>query len=138
MEKTLHFTNGQISADIRVKLRGDRLSISGVVYEGERLLRSESNLISGGQCLDEARSIIPEKLAEVWERWHLNDMRAGTHRQEEALRPVKDTFDRLNWYDEACNYLSSIDLLFDGDYKYGSAWLTEELPADVIEYIESL
>lgn len=138
MEKTLHFTNGQISADIDVKLESGRLSISGVVYEGEKLLRSERNLISAGQCLDEARDILPAKLAEVWERWHLNDLRAGTYRQEEALRSVKDTFDRLNWYDEACKYLSSLDLLFDGEYKYGSAWLTEELPEDVIEYIESL
>lgn len=138
MEKTLHFTNGEISADIDVTLENGRLSISGVVYEGKKLLKSERNLISAGQCLEEARPIIPERLAEVWDRWHLNDMRPGTQRQQEALNQVKDTFNRLTWYDEACAYLASLDLLVDNGYKYGSAWLTEELPQEVVEYIESL
>lgn len=139
IKKTKHYTNGKISADIDIEINDGRLSISGVVYEGERLLKSERNLISAGQCLEDARSLLPEKLAQIWEYWHLNDMRAGTFAQEQALREVKDSFDRrLSWYEQACAYLQSIDLLYDNGYKYGSAWLTEELPGDVIEYVKNL
>lgn len=138
MEKTLHFTNGEKSVDLDVRLENGRLSISGVAYTGKKLLKSERNLISAGQCIDSVKDIIPGVLAEIWERWHLNDMRAGTPAQEEALREVKDSFDRLNWYDNACAYLENKGLLVDNGYRYGSKWLTEELPADVIEYVQSL
>lgn len=138
MKKQLHYSNGTKSADIDVQIHNGRLSISGVVYEGKKLLKSERNLISGGQCLDEAKDLLPQRLAEVWERWHLNDMRAGTPAQEEALNAVKGTFNRLNWYDEACSYLASVSLLEDNGYRYGTAWLTEELPQDVVDYVQSL
>lgn len=138
IKKTKHYTNGQISADIDLEINNGRLSISGVVYEGARLLKSERNLISAGQCLDDAKELLPERLVQIWEYWHLNDMRAGTFAQEQALKEVKDSFDRLDWYTQACAYLESIGLLYDNGYKYGSAWLTEELPEDVIEYVKNL
>lgn len=138
MEKTLHFTNGEKSANIDISLENGRLSITGVVYTGKWLLKSERNLISCGQCLDECRDIIPAQLAEIWERWHLNDMKAGTYNQEKALDAVKCTFSRLDWYTEACNYLTSINLYEDNGYRYGSAWLTEELPTEVINYVSAL
>lgn len=138
MKKLKHYTNGQKSVDLDIKIENGRLSIVGWAYTGEKLLKSEKNLISGGQCIDEARDLVPEKLLEIWERWHLNDLRAGTPAQEQALREVKHTFSRLDWYTDACNYLSSIDLLIDNGYKYGTAWLTEELPQDVIDYLEAL
>lgn len=138
IQKAKHYTDGKISADIDIHIEAGRLSITGVVYEGERLLRSERNLISAGQCLEDARTLLPEKLSEIWERWHLNDMRAGTFSQEQALREVKDSFDRLSWYEQACDYLNSVGLLYDNGYKYGTAWLTEELPEDVIEYVKNL
>ena len=138
MKKTLHFSNGIKSADIDVTLNNGRLSISGTVYHGKKLLKSEKNLISAGQCLEKSAELIPQKLANIWKRWHLNDLRAGTPAQEKALEPVKDTFSRSNWYDEACRYLASINLYDDNGYRYGSAWLREELPEDVVEYVQNL
>ncbi len=138
MKKNLHFSNETKSADIEIRLENGRLSITGTVYTGKKLLKSEKNLISAGQCREEAKDLIPSKLVDIWERWHLNDMRAGTLAQEQALREVKDSFSRLNWYDQACDFLKSVNLLDDNGYRYGSAWLTEELPQDVINYIESL
>lgn len=138
MKKTLHFTNGAKSADIDIDLKNGRLSISGVVYEGKKLLKSEKNLICAGQCQDEARDLIGEKLFQVWERWHLNDMRAGTPAQENALSEVKHTFNRINWYEQACDYLKCKGLLVDDGHRYGTAWLTEALPQDVVQYLESL
>ena len=68
--------------------RGGRLSITGV--EGPKCNGDAKG--SCGQCLDALRNcnpwltpphgkepiVDPVKLAAVWERWHLNDMRAGT------------------------------------------------------------
>lgn len=76
------------------------------------------------------------KIKEIWERWHLNDMRAGTPSQEEFVRSWKleNTYD----YDRACKALDEVGLLFDDGYKYGSGWLKEEVPDYVIRYLFTL
>lgn len=77
-----------------------------------------------------------DKLNVIWDRWHLNDMRAGTILQEKAIREwvVNNRYD----YTSACEYLKSINLYEDGDYKYGTAWLKEDLPVDVIDFLCNL
>ena len=77
------------------------------------------------------------RLKVMWERWHLNDMRAGTPRQEEAVRKWRPTADDPS-YQGACNMFESIGLLTDGDYRYGSGWLKEEVPFDVLEWLFTL
>lgn len=77
------------------------------------------------------------RLKQVWQCWHLNDMRAGTPKQEEAIRRWRSTTDDPS-YDAACKMLESIDLLFDNGYRYGTAWLKEEVPLDVLEWLFSL
>lgn len=138
MNKKLHFTNGKESADIDVKIKDNRLSISGIVYTGKKLWKNERNFISCGQCQETALElkIIPQKLFDVWERWHLNDMRAGTPQQEEIVREARKA-GRLS-YQDAVKLLESHELLIDNGYRYGTAWLTEELPSEVVEYLESL
>ena len=66
------------------------------------------------------------------------DLRAGTQRQEDALRKYYEINPRRHSYDEACEYLSEVGLLVDNGYKYGSSWLTEEVPQDVIRWLFSL
>jgi hypothetical protein len=73
------------------------------------------------------------KLHNVWKRWHLNDMRAGTPEQMEALREAK-----INGYDEACQFLKEKGLYEVDGYRYGSKWLHEEPPQEVIDFLESL
>ena len=76
------------------------------------------------------------KIKKIWERWHLNDMKAGTPRQEEFIR---------NWcltheydYANALLALSEAGLLVDNGYRYGNSWLKEEVPEDIIRYLFSL
>ena len=83
-----------------------------------------------------------EKLIRIWNRWDLNDMRTGSPDQEAALRNNKVT---RAFYPQAVAYLESLGLhpdpncLVDGKpYSYGSRWLKEELPEEVIKYLESL
>lgn len=114
-----------------------------------------------GQCVDKVAAYFPEnqtarRMVEIWERWHLNYMKAGTPRQEAWLREHKDSFPGYPtmYYDWACIMLRSENALADHDidflqpdmqlpcdggepYYYGAAWLKEEIPADVIAEIES-
>lgn len=77
------------------------------------------------------------QLQRMWKRWHLNDMRAGTPKQEEAVRNWRKTAEDKG-YEAACKMLESIGLLVDGGYRYGSRWLKEEVPLEVIEWLFSL
>lgn len=73
--------NGAIAnIDIEFTSEG-RLSISGDVREFGRYGNA-----SAGQCQDLMLELFPEskRLYEIWERWHLNDMRAGCEHQRAA------------------------------------------------------
>lgn len=74
------------------------------------------------------------KLREYWERWHLNDTNAGTPKQEAAVRAWKAAGNKYD-YKDACNYLKTIDLYEDDGYRYGSKWLFEEVPQEVIRWL---
>jgi hypothetical protein len=96
----------------------------------------------GGQCVETIRKIWghrPEiaELCDLWDRWHLNDLRAGTRKQSEALRGKKNR-SKHEHYTWACNYLKRKGLLVDQGYKYGAEWLFEEIPATVVKRIKSL
>lgn len=82
------------------------------------------------------------ELIKIWNRWHLNNLRAGSPDQESALRNTQITGD---FYPQALAYLKNLGLhpdpncLVDGKpYSYGSRWLKEELPEEVIKYLEAL
>lgn len=76
------------------------------------------------------------KVQSIWNRWHLNDLRAGTPKQEEFIREWK--LSHRYDYTKACEALEEAGLLYDNGYKYGSSWLKEELPTEVIKYLFSL
>jgi hypothetical protein len=69
----------------------------------------------------------------------LNSVRAGSVNQEIALRSHFGNTDFS--YDEACDYLKSINLLYDKeqhDYKYGSGWNYLTIPSKDLQEILSL
>ena len=94
-----------------------------------------------GQAIDEIAKAykgnpLAEKIVNWWRKYHLNDMHAGTPKQEEALNKAGIT----NWaddYDICRKYLASIGLLYDNGYKFGSAWLKEEIPANDLQDIKA-
>lgn len=150
---------------VKVDWNGKRLSITGV--DGPK---SNGDARGGcGQIIDTLRELgvyapgwdkaKAEELARVWERWHLNDMRAGCEHQraeewdERPIDPTKpthsygkhfpgqqqDSWNMLAWVrqDEHSEGLLMKPCDVCG-YKYGSAWLTEEVPAEVLEYLQGL
>ena len=76
------------------------------------------------------------KIYKFWKKYHLNDLHAGTPKQEKALKKVELLGG--NYYDEACEYLKSINLYEDNGYKYGSSWLKEEIPTKDLNEIKKL
>lgn len=75
-------------------------------------------------------------LLKLWRRWHLNDLRAGTKVQTDALSawegyPEAD-------YKASCDYLESIGLLEERGYRYGHAWLFERVPNEVLNQLTDI
>jgi hypothetical protein len=113
------------------------LSITGRIKYGTR------GAEHGGQCVDEIRKIwghIPEvsELCDLWDRWHLNDLRAGTKAQMEIIRKLSKCPVPTDWYTWACLTLKSHDLLEDRGYSFGREWLFEVIPVTVVKRIQDL
>lgn len=122
----------------KIVFNGGRLSITGVVGP------SIGGHCKGscGQIVDEVERGCPqlgfesgvlERFCAIWREWHLNDMRAGNASQRAFLRGR-----RYKDYSEACELLAEVGLLVESGYRYGTAWLREEVPLEVVEFLRSL
>lgn len=110
--------------------RVTRLSISGAGLE-----RSARDIAYGGQCrdaLEELRELAPgwtqadvDSIAAIWDRWHLNDLRAACAHMD---LPEDKSYDARH----------HIECEAGTGYKYGTAWLVEPLPDDVVTEMQRL
>lgn len=141
------FNGDTIKVYVEISYANNRLSVVGSAYANRK---AERNMISSGQNIDEARKVTTpgpgltmddvRGVVDVWDRWHLNDMRAGcTHQRSfgwDAMHALESrgrytgmsearvrAFERIGRPCPACGY------------RYGSAWLSEEVPADVVEFV---
>lgn len=118
-------------------------SVSGNIWNLKR-----TDIVYGGQCLDteELDELAKEHksfatIRELWSKYHLNYLHAGTKEQEEALAMAyeKGILREYSDFDEKCEYLKNIDLYeveYKGSpYRYGSGWLYSPIPDDVLEQI---
>lgn len=106
-----------------------RLSVSGHYYD-KRAAKQKNDWTGGGQCVEKLRAVTPlagswtlqelTELADMWDRWHLNDMRAGCVHQT----PSKG---------DARHQLTTTPPCPETGYRWGHAWLYEPLPVDVVE-----
>lgn len=145
---------------IHIQWDGSELSISGV--EGPNAngdcLGSCGQITLGGEHHTDR---IPEydRIAEVWAAWHLNDMRPGCEHQRAegwASRPIdpskptsayglhfegqrQASWNMLAWVrrDEHPEGLLSHPCPECG-YRYGTRWLREDVPDDVIAFLAAL
>ncbi len=114
------------------------LSICGGVW-----LPHGKDIANGGQCGDTIKEFFKDRpsvmrLCEIWDSYHLNDMKSGTRLQHEALDARPKQKNPLDWYGDACAYLASKNLNPDRGYTFGSAWLYQPLPAEIVEEIKTL
>jgi hypothetical protein len=92
----------------------DVLSISGSLVGGGNN--------TCGQCLDEILEVFPDDdrikvIHKTWKQYHLNDMRAG------CVHQIEGNCSDQQIMAQVCSKTG---------YKYGSAWLFEEIPTQVL------
>jgi hypothetical protein len=139
------------SVYVKIEYHDGRLSFSGVegpLANGNckgsccqigQSLRAKANHLRLARGWNMAMLV---QLLSLWDRWHLNDLRAGSPAQEEYLRahPV-EVKSSENHYAATSKALSLAGLNPDGGfggYRYGTAWNTEPVPAHVLEWLTAL
>lgn len=155
MKKTISFGkvdgygNGRKTCEVtlELELREDKegrpvFSVCGNLWNCQH-----TDILRGGQCVgslaEHYKSLRNNKLymriLDLWQKYHLNDMHAGTPEQEKAIKEWKaqgNTYD----YTKACDYLKEIGLYevdLNGEkYKYGHSRLYEAIPAEDLEEIK--
>lgn len=111
---------------LKIELKEGRFSISGDCGG------------SFGQCYDSIKPTpTQKKIIAIWKKYHLNDMNAGTPEQEKALKGFKGD------YDAQCEHLKKkglyeVTLKNGKPYKYGTGWITRELPTDLWAEVEAV
>lgn len=132
-------------AAITWSLEGGRFSMSAEIWNPRK-----TDCYTCGQCVDSVAACFPhdakaQRMLAIWKEWHLNDMAAGSPAQRQWLKdnPINAVYPQSH-YEMASEALAAAGLnpdpgyLHNGKpYKYGTAWLKRELPADVIAEIES-
>lgn len=135
-EVELYEVSNVIDFETLQKTTGYTLSICGAIRKGGVSCQMR-DYIRGyrSRVRDEDLSTF-NFLLEVWGKYHLNDLKAGTKVQEEALRNA-GMYEHYD-YTKACDYLKSIGLYEDRGYKYGHGWLFEPLPQEIADKIIAL
>ena len=131
----------------------DELSISGTIWNTKK-----TDWRCGGQCLDTIKEYrrqlsdpaLFDELYTLWSKYHLNGMHAGTPEQETAIDEWEKAGNKYE-YKAVCDYLKSVgmyEVVYSGlsvgrryeneSYKYGHAWLVQEIPAEVLTRIKHL
>lgn len=131
--KKFEVGNEKFRGKIEINLKNDHiddpskveLSICGELYEKTK--SGFWKLRNCGQCVDSIAKAIPtettKRIVEIWRRWHLNSMHAGCiHQREFENEPYE------NHQGHHCDIC---------DYTYGTSWIHEELPAEIIEEVKS-
>lgn len=129
---------------VTIRWEPPRLSISGVEGPNQNgnaagacgQLRLDPTYAAPGWEADDVA-----QLDATWRRWHLNDMRAGSPAQEQWLRDHPDRPSPLEYFPWACEQLAAAGLHPDpdhDDYRYGSAWLSEDVPDEILDYLWAL
>lgn len=115
----------------------------GVFTASGRIWNSrKSDIIISCQILEKIRVFLQsnetfKKIYRLWKLYHLNDMHAGTIRQEKALKEKFGEVD-INQYEEQSDYLKTIGLYDDNGYKFGTKWIKYEIPKKDRQEIEKL
>lgn len=134
----------RISITLRLTIQdlrsGERtVDLKPVTQKIQRLSLTGDCPNSSGQCDSSIREIasdVPEiqEICDIWDRWHLNDMKAGTSKQMEALKGLEGE----HTHEKVVAFLKGKHLYTDRGYAYGSAWLSEPVPARVIKRVKEL
>ena len=142
MKKTFKFKYGNFKIEAEAEFKKGVFSASVWLEEGREFR-------CGGQAFDDVLATVPGlkdnevymKLYKLWKEYHLNDLHAGTMKQEGYLRAYEKWHGvklDANNYDKACEVLKEAGLFEDEGVKYGHSWVTWEIPGPAVEEIKEL
>lgn len=129
----------------KIEYRDGRLSISGVegpLKNGDARgscgqinmgLQPEEIKLAPGWDTDKLKQFLA-----YWDKWHLNDMRAGTPEQMAELEKHKYPGYPVSHYDWAKDLLKKAGLEPHNGYFYGTKWLRVEVPEEVLTFLKGL
>lgn len=112
------------------------IAISGAIHKGAGNCQQRVAISQYRDRVPPSRLEDFDRLMQIWEDYHLNNLTAGTLRQEEALGEWKKAH-QYN-YNAACEYLEKLNLLTDNGYRYGSGWLCKPIPPEDVMFIQAL
>ncbi len=149
--KTDYYNSGKRNCECAITWRlEEKDGFLVFAMQAEVWQSNKRDILMGGQCVDKVAELFPDdakaqRMRAIWDRWHLNDMNAGSPAQMEWLRnnEIVAPYPKSH-YEEASKALALVGLNPDPDYLhngkpylYGHAWIKEELPADVVNEIRS-
>lgn len=140
------------NAFAKIEYKAGKLSISGVIgpmSNGDCLGSCGQWVMSmAPQGIDPApgwTAEIVQLFLQYWDKWHLNDLQAGSPAQMAELEKHKFPGYPKSYYEWAQEILLAAkmnpapDYIHNGKpYFYGSAWLTVPVPAEVLEFLQGL
>lgn len=146
--KDHYFLDIELNTLQRDKKDYENLSIvkmlDGVVLTISGEVRYKGHFRTGWQIIDELEYLlkadnvrwdVPKdkvaRLVEIWKTYHLNDLHAGTKKQEEFIKKMLPNYE----YSNACVILKEAGIYEDRGYKYGHGWLYAPIPDDIIEFV---
>lgn len=146
MSKTFTFPKVAYTSNKRVNLPTIEMKLSykdndpskpALSIRGELWNSTHTDIVMGGQCLDELAKFnelscnqLFRKLHSLWKDWHLNDLKCGGPLQESVLKDCD-----ISSYEERCSYLESKDLLYEDGIKYGTQWRYHKIPENELKEI---
>ena len=152
-----HMMIGQVKDGrvfVTVKFTGGKLSISGVVGpKSNGDCKGSFGQINMGLTVDDFKSFGKgfnraqvQELLNVWEKYHLNDMQAGSPAQTAYLERHEIQSGQFSGYHQWASYrlrkkgLSpDPSFIHNGKpYKYGIAWLRIDVPDHAIDFLRGL
>ena len=136
----------QCNVYCKIEYTNGRLSIMGVegpTRNGNAVGGCGQLSLSATDISEPAPGWSTERIAQfldVWEKWHLNDMRAGSPAQRAHLATLQypGYSATRSHYEWACDELRAVGLHPDAGYLYGSSWLREDVPDDVVAFLFAL
>ena len=134
-----------LDVELRDSDKGPEFSVCGNLWNV-----THTDIICGGQCVDDLfweygkqmqNPKLYAEILELWKKYHLNGMHAGTEEQEDAIAEWKAEGNKYD-YKAICQMLIDKGLYeveVDGEpYLYGHGWLYREIPEYTLERIRKI
>ena len=115
-----------------------RLSVCGSYRLGSGCCQNQDTIRTYRERVKAKDLALFDYILYIWEKYHLNDMKAGTQKQEALISAEGIRGDNYD-YDKARETLEAFGLLNDRGYTYGTGWLYRPInPRELPEILELL